>query len=182
MAFERGDDNWQESILGILRRWGVTLLVIFALLLISTFPFTLANIGEIRPSFLLIAVYYWAVMRPSTLPPFGVFAVGLAFDLIADYPFGLSALTLVLAQWITVSQRKFLLGQSFIVMWMGFAIVAAGAGALQWAAFSLFEFHLVNIRPCIASAILTAAFFPLAVPVLSAFNSQLGGRGQGSRD
>jgi len=175
MVFER-DDNWQESTLAILRRWVVTLVVVFLLLLISTFPFTIARIGEIRPSFLLIAVYYWAVMRPGTLPAPWAFGVGLAFDLVAGYPLGLTALQLVLAQWLTTTQRKFLLGQPFIIIWAGFALVAAGAGALQWALFSLFEFRLLAVQPCIASALLTAAIYPLAVPVLSALNLQGGGR------
>lgn len=176
------DDNWEGSLSGLLRRWGVTALIILALLLVSTFPFTIADMGEIRPSFLLIAVYYWAVVRPETLRPSGAFLVGLAFDLLADYPFGMTALTLVLAQWLTTSQRKFLLGQPFIVMWLGFALVAAGASALQWGLFSLFNLRLMNVEPCAASALLTAAFFPLAVPVLSAFSAQIKGRAKSSFD
>jgi rod shape-determining protein MreD len=181
MAFDR-DDTWQESTLDIFRRWGMTLLIVSVLLLVSTFPFTLAGLGEIRPSFLLIAVYYWAVVRPATLPPYGVFFVGLAFDLIADYPFGLTALTLVVAQWLTKSQRKFLLGQSFIVMWMGFTLVAGGAALLQWGVFSLFDWRLLAIEPCLVSALLTTVFFPLAVPVLSGFGTHLNGREKNPRD
>lgn len=174
----RKEDGWQGSVPDMLRRWFLIGLVILGLLVLSAFPFTFANFGQIRPSFMLMAVYYWAIMRPSTLPPVATFLVGIAFDLVADMPLGLNAMTLVLAQWVTSSQRKVLLGQSFIVIWMGLGIVAVGAGLFQWILKSLFDFHfdVGSLRPMLVSVVLTAAVFPLIVLPLSAFNKALAER------
>lgn len=169
----KADEGWEEPILSMLARWALTLAVIFALLLLSTFPFKFADFGAIRPSFMLIAVYYWAIMRPQTLSPAATFIVGLAFDLMTGGPLALNALTLLIVQWITQRQRKFLLGQPFLVMWMGLALVAVGAAALQWMLVSLFNLQAVSIRDCIMSALMTSAVFPLVVMPLSAFNKML---------
>ena len=99
MAFPSGD-GWQESAFGSLGRFLLTFLAVFLLIVLSIFPFSLGHFGEIRPSFLLMAIYYWAIMRPSTLSPLATFIVGIAFDLMAGFPLGLNALTLVVAQWV----------------------------------------------------------------------------------
>lgn len=177
MVFSAGD-GWQGSILGMLGRWCMTLLLIFFLLVLSSFPFKFGSLGEIRPSFMLMAVYYWAIMRPSTLAPIATFIVGLAFDLMGGFPLGLNALTLVLAQWVTRSQRKFLLGQTFIVIWMGLALVALGAGLLQWVLYSSFNQHFdfAALKPVLLSVFMTSAIFPLIVLPLAAFNRSLAER------
>lgn len=177
MVFQTGD-GWQGSLIGMLGRWMMTGLLIFLLLVLSSFPFKFANLGEIRPSFMLMAVYYWAIMRPSTLSPIATFIVGLAFDLMGGFPLGLNALTLVLAQWVTRSQRKFLLGQSFVVIWMGLALVSLGVGLLQWVLYAAFNqaFEIAALKPILISVIMTAAIFPLIVLPLAAFNKSLAER------
>lgn len=174
----RETDGWQGSILSMLGRWAMTAGLILLLLVLSSFPFKIGNFGEIRPSFMLMAVYYWAIMRPSTLPPIATFIVGLAFDLMAGFPLGLNAMTLVIAQWVTRSQRKFLLGQSFLVIWMGLTLVSFGAGVFQWLLYSLFnqQFELVALRPILVSVLMTSAIFPLIVLPLAAFNRSLAER------
>ncbi len=177
MAFGT-NDGWQGSVVGVLGRWLMTGLLIFLLLVLSSFPFKLGHFGAIRPSFMLMAVYYWAIMRPNTLSPVATFIVGLAFDLMGKFPLGLNALTLVLAQWVTRTQRKFLLGQSFIVIWMGLALVSLGAGLLQWLLYAGFnqDFDIGALRPILMSVIMTAAVFPLIVLPLAAFNKSLADR------
>ena len=167
------EEDWRKWPWETVRRLGLTLLAVAVLLLLGAIPFHLGRLGEIRPAFLLIAVYYWAVMRPETLPPLFTFLAGIALDLLAGYPLGMNALTLVAAQWITRVQRKFLLGQPFAVIWAGLAIEALAAGILQWALFSLFYLNLMSIRPALMSALLTAIVFPLTVPPLAALNRLL---------
>ena len=123
-------DEWHESLLRIVGRWGLGLAVVLALILLSAMPFRIVHLGEVRPAFMLMAVYYWTILRPT--PPLAVFALGLVLDLLSDYPFGMNAMVLVAVQALTAHNRKFLLGQSFLVIWAGFALFALGAGVLQW--------------------------------------------------
>lgn len=156
---------WNESFLKIIGRWGLVLFGVFLLLLLSAFPFSIAHLDEIRPAFLLMAVYYWAILRPPM--PLAVFALGLILDLLSSYPTGMSALVLVTVQWLTSSQRKFFLGQSFLVIWAGFALVVVAAGVVQWAVISLFNMALPPAKSMLISALLSTFLFPLMVLPLS---------------
>ncbi len=158
--------EWHETFLRMVGRWGLVLAVMLALVLLSVIPFRIVHLGEIRPVFMLMAVYYWSILRPA--PPLAVFAIGLVLDLLSDYPLGMNALVLVAVQALTGSQRKFLLGQSFLVIWAGFALVAFGAGILQWGLFSLFNMTLVSAKSMLISAALSAFLFPLSVLPLAA--------------
>ncbi len=154
-------------------RFGVTLSIIFVLLVLSAFPFPFWGLGEIRPAFLLIAVYYWAVFRPQMLSPAGAFAAGLALDLVSAWPLGMNALSLLVVQWVVKSQRNFLLGQNFMVIWFSFALVALLSGILQWAVFSLLELHFMSIRPVLTGILMTAVVYPLIAMPLFRINRTL---------
>lgn len=150
----------QESVAGLLRRLGSLGFQLLILFLLSVFPFKLLHLAEVRPAFLLMAVYYWAVFRPQTLSPLGAFLAGLLLDLLAAGPLGLNALTLLGARQLTGRQRRFLFGQSFPVLWMCFFLVSALAFLLQWGVFSLFSLQFMAPRPMLISAALTGLFFP----------------------
>lgn len=165
--------EWHESSLRVVGRWGLALAVIILFMLLSTVPFRLAHLGEVRPAFMLMAVYYWSILRPS--PPAVVFVIGLILDLVSNYPFGLQALILVAAQTLTGSQRKFLLGQSFLVIWAGFALVALAAGLIQWGVFSLFESAWMTVKPMLISTVLSSFLFPVVVLPLAAMHKALAG-------
>lgn len=168
-----GDEDWQESPAKILRRIAIVLVVVFILIILSATPFHLGKFDQIRPYFLLIAVYYWAVIRPTTLPPLPTFITGIILDLLTGYPLGMNALTLVAAQWVTRTQRRFLAGQPFMVIWAGFALEALLAGILQWTVFSLFNTSLMSIASPLISVLMTAVLFPLVVLPLAAANKML---------
>ena len=158
---------WNESLLRTVGRWGLALLALFVLLALSATPLEIAHLGEIRPVFMLMAVYYGTILRPSLLPPLAVFLLGLVLDLLSVYPLGMHALIFVAAQWLTRVQRKFLLGQPFPVIWAGFSLVALGAGVLQWILFALFNTALTPVRPMLISVLISALLFPLMAFALS---------------
>lgn len=165
--------EWHEPMMRIVGRWGLGLVAVTALIFLSTVPLRLAHLEGVRPAFMLMAVYYWSILRPA--PPVAVFLIGLLLDLFSKYTFGLNAVTLVMTQMVTTGQRKFLLGQSFLVIWAGFALVALGAGLVQWAVFSLFDWTLVAIKPMLISTILSSCLFPVVVLPLAAVYKALAG-------
>jgi rod shape-determining protein MreD len=166
------DDNWHHWS-GVVGRWGLVLLMVFILLVLSAFPFQFASLTEIRPFFMMMAVYYWAITRPSLLPPFAAFFLGLLLDLLGAWPMGINALTLVLVQWITRKQRKFMFAQPFLVMWAGLALMACGVALLQWLLFMLFHLSLVPFKPIAISALLTILLFPIMVLPLHGIHKML---------
>ncbi|MBI3441978.1 MAG: rod shape-determining protein MreD [Proteobacteria bacterium] len=164
---------WNESLLRMIGRWGLALAMLLVLFVFSAAPLEIARLGEIRPVFMLMAVYYWTILRPALLPAPAVFAIGLVLDLLSAAPFGMNALILVLAQWLIRSQRKFLLGQSFLMIWAGFAAIATGAGLMQWGLFVMFNLTLFSAKPMLVSVVISTLLFPLFVWPLSAVHKAL---------
>ena len=57
-----------------------------------------------KAPFLLMAIYYWSIYRPTLLPPLLVFFAGLALDFLTGMPPGLSAVLFLL--WIVTGKQK----------------------------------------------------------------------------
>ena len=106
-------------------------------------------------------MYYWTIHRPDLLSAGGAFAVGLLVDLLSGGPPGANALVLVLAQSVTLSQRPALAGKSFGVTWLGFAVIAVGAGVLLWLVTIIWSLQLLDPTPGLLRLALDVLAYPL---------------------
>lgn len=152
------------------------MLIIFVLTILSILPIGLAGYGEVRPVFVLTAVYYWAVYRPSMLPPLGTFLSGLALDLLTGGPLGLQAFVLLAVRMLVTGQQKLLLAQQFGVVWACFGLVALAAGLVQWLVYALILWHVPVLKPVLINAALSALLFPAVVLPLFLLNRALESR------
>ena len=59
-------------------------------------PLRLPDVSPVVPALALVAVYYWAVHRPSLMPAWVVFLIGLFQDLLSGGPVGVGILSLLL--------------------------------------------------------------------------------------
>jgi rod shape-determining protein MreD len=165
MAY-RSKDGWRQSLIDSFGRAGLTFLIVLVLVVLSILPLGLKGYGEVRPAFMLMAVYYWSIYRPYMLSPVATFAVGLVLDLLMGTPLGMQALVLVIVRTVTLTQQKFMLAQKFAVMWVFFGLVALGAGLMQWFIFSLMDWHAAALKPVVISACLSTLLFPaVALPL-----------------
>ncbi len=114
----------------------------------------------------LAAICYWALARPSLMPPYAVLLIGLVEDLLSGGPPGLWA-TGFLAGYVLIDrQRKTLLevnGAGNVVAFTGVMVVAA-AGA--YAVASAIYLRLLPIAPLLLESIITVILYPLLQPVL----------------
>ncbi len=95
------------------------------------------------------------------IPPWLAFLAGLATDLLGGLPVGLNACAFVLVQWIVSDQRRFLMGQSFIMLWIGFVVLSILVGLFQWLLFGLMQMHWTPIKPIAFSVGVGLASFPI---------------------
>jgi len=131
------------------------------LMLAGMVPIQLPGWGPVAPQFVLMALYYWAIHRPDLLRPSLAFLLGLLQDLLSGMPLGVNPLVYVLVYLVVLSQRRFFLIGSFGMLWLGFALVAAGAAFVYWAAICVLNMSLVQAGPAAAQTVLTVALFPL---------------------
>jgi rod shape-determining protein MreD len=130
------------------------------LVVLSVVPLHLPGLGSVAPALALMGVYYWAIFRPDFLPAPAVFAAGLFQDVLSGMPLGVNALAFLVAYEIVSAQRRFFLGKSFMVMWWGFMLIAAGATAGTWLLVSGLSGAFLSPRPVVFQFLLTLALFP----------------------
>lgn len=131
------------------------------MMLVAMAPTHVPGLAAIAPPLTLISVFYWAIHRPDLLRPSVVFVLGVLQDLLTGMPLGLSALVFTIAYWVVLTQRRFFLGNSFLLLWWGFGMVALSAAAIQWAVYSLTFVTVMGVRPAAFQALLAIAIFPL---------------------
>ena len=139
---------------------------VFVLLLISLLPYGIPGLDDVTPALPVMAVFYWAVNRPDLMTGFSAFMMGLLQDLLTGLPLGVSSLVLLLVQAVSANQGRFFHNKSFLVMWWGFALVAAPALLLQWLLCSALNEAVLPFVPLIISYLITGALFPLVASIL----------------
>jgi rod shape-determining protein MreD len=141
-----------------------------AAVIFTILPIKLPGYAALTPAFVLMAVYHWTLYRPDLLPATGLFAIGLAQDLLVGAPVGVSALVLLLARTAVLRYRRFFINRPFPFVWAGFTLLGTAAMAATWAMHCLLQQSVLNPRTVVFRAVLTVAIFPAASFVL--------GRGQ----
>ncbi|BBK34935.1 hypothetical protein STAQ_00130 [Allostella sp. ATCC 35155] len=146
-------DGWARDLLPTL----TTVL----LLVLSTVRVPVAGLRSVAPAMVLIAVYHWTVHRPLLLPPSVIFLVGFVQDLLTASPVGTGSLTLLAVYLGVLSQRRFLAGKPFAMVWLGFALVAAATFLAVWAGISALSGILVDPWEMAFRYAVTVACYPL---------------------
>ncbi len=134
------------------------LMALFFILSISAMPHPLGVLTKIP--FIIIIIYYWSIYRPTLVPPILVFAAGLLFDLLSAAPLGLNAILLLAAHWIIADQRRFFMGQPFIVIWLAFGVLNTSIILIQWLVFGVVQTGLSPILMVASDAVLGFLAYP----------------------
>ncbi len=129
------------------------------LLLLLFLPYGVGGLSTAALPMAMLSVYFWTVHRPDCLPIGVSFLLGIAVDAIGGNPLGLSAIVLVLLHWGTLWQRRYLVGKSFTVTWVGFGLLGFSITLLYWLIANLSHVAVLNPLPAvIAFAIVLAAY------------------------
>ncbi len=130
------------------------------LILIGMVPLRVPNLAPVMPALGLIAVYFWLVYRPESMPAWAVFLVGLVQDLLGGGALGVSVFVLLVVYATLAGQRRFFSRDSFFLMWLTFLPIAAGAFILTWVFNSLIADAALDPRPAAFQYLTTVAFYP----------------------
>ncbi len=139
----------------------VPLLLLAVLFLFSVTALPWSVMGTVKPQLVLAAVYYWAIYRPTLVPPYLCFAIGLMIDIVSGLPLGLNAVVLTLVQWVVRDQRQFLMAQAYLTIWAIFILIGFLALFLEWAMFGLVQMMWTPVLPVMLSAAATVLLFPV---------------------
>jgi rod shape-determining protein MreD len=134
--------------------------LVLVLVVLQTIPWRLPGLAGVMPVLPMIGIYYWSVYRPDLLVPSVAFATGLVNDMVLGAPIGISSLAFLVIQGMTASQTRFFNGKSFLVIWSGFAVLAAGALLIELVLSSLIFGRTPMISALLTEYALTVCFYP----------------------
>ena len=137
-----------------------------ALTLLTVLPLQVPYLNVAGPVWTMMSVYYWALYRPDLMPTVAVFLAGLMLDALSGAPLGVNALVFLIVHRLVVTQRRFFYGKPFVIVWLGFGLVAAGAFAAAWLLASLWHASVLDVGVLMVRAILTLCLFPLVFRAL----------------
>mgnify|MGYP001593145019 CR=1 FL=1 len=136
------------------------LLTIF-LVLLSAIPFQVPGLARVMPLFSLIVIFPWGVYRAELLPAYAVLVIGFFQDALSGVPMGVYTLVYVLVYGLVSFQHRFFSGKSFCVVWLGYAVVSAGASFLVWLLVSLLHGAVVDPLAVAFQYLLGLGCYPL---------------------
>ncbi len=136
-------------------------------LMLTAAPLGLPGQPELQGAIALASVFFWSLFRPASMPPAVVFGIGLLVDLLGYAPPGVSVLTLLIAHGLALRWRRVLVRQGFLLVWLAFVGVAAGAATLQWMLTSLLTFRLLPPGPGVFQAAISAGLYPALATLLT---------------
>jgi rod shape-determining protein MreD len=127
----------------------------------------------LTPFSTLCVVYFWSLYRPDLFGASAAFATGIVYDALSGLPLGLSALVLILMRQLVVVQRRFFVGQSFLVVLSCFLLLAPAVEIARWLVACAWWGRLFPIQPIALSLVLTTALYPLASLLLTRVDSRI---------
>lgn len=103
---------------------------IFVLLLLALVPVSLPTSWAAGGLWPLLGLFYWSLVQPRLVPLLFVFCIGLLCDLALNVPLGCYALVFICLHVLLTTQRRFLVGQGFWLVWPAFALSVLGVYSL----------------------------------------------------
>lgn len=123
-----------------------------------------------RQAFLLAGIYFWTLARPSVLPAVLVFTLGFFLDLIFGGLMGMNTLCFMILTYIVRGQRRYLLGQSWHVLWAGYIVAVAVYYGFQTLVYSLYAFELPDFLALGLDVLISALIYPVLLPFMFGLN------------
>jgi rod shape-determining protein MreD len=143
-------------------------LTTIVLVLLLAAPLGVPGQADLQLGAVLVCVFFWSLFRPASLPPPVIFAIGVLSDLLGNGPVGVVVLILLIVHGLVLHWRRMLVRQGFLLVWLAFVVVAAGAVALDWALSCLFAFKLLPPGPAFFQAAVAAGMYPALAVLLTA--------------
>lgn len=148
-----------ENLMRLLKAAAPTLLGLAGVIILAL-PVRLFEGFAPTPLVPLVVVFFWSIYGPDYMPSISVFFVGILQDLLTGGPLGLWAGVYLITQFIVMSQRSYFLGREQKVVWIGFALAAAGASVILWLVMSLMSGVLLPVRSLAAQMAVTVLIYP----------------------
>jgi rod shape-determining protein MreD len=141
-----------------LTRQGLTFCLLFLFLMVSLLPLW-ATLG-VSPNFLSSLIYLWTVYRPDLSSRRLYIILGLVRDGLFGYPLGVSVFEILLIVSITNFLRRYIVGRSYWVVFLGYSLFSILSYSLIWCILSWVKGTLLTYEVVLRSVLLNLFAYP----------------------
>lgn len=131
------------------------------LLFISSLPWGFAGFHVFFPLVDAITIFYWCNKRPSLMPGWFIFLLGLLRDSISGAPLGMAMLANFIMRMLALSGRRYYMKENFLLLWQAFFLFIVILSLFYWGAYSFIFSTFVDIGMLTMQAIITIILYPL---------------------
>lgn len=146
---------------------------VLGLLLLSAVPLRVPGFSYFVILLNAMAIYYWCIYNPRLFPGWFVFLLGMVQDLLYNTPLGVNALCNLLLYLSVLYMRRWFLEQSFIVLWLGFALYALLFSIVKGLIFAMLFSVFFIPQAAVMQWLLSVAFYPCIHWLFSVFYKML---------
>ena len=142
---------------------------IFVLLLIALIPMRLPASWAAGGLWPLLGLFYWGLVQPRLVPVLFVFTIGLLCDLALNIALGCHGLVFILLHVVLTTQRRFLVGQGFWLVWPAFAmsvVIVYSLIFLLQHVVTATGFNVQDWEAGFPAVCIVTLAFPIVLPVL----------------
>ena len=151
-------------------RWlGVPLVQVLIATVLFGIPLRVWGLQLPEPLFAMPVVFAWAVIRPSVLAPFAILIMGLFLDVFWGGALGLWALCLLIAYGVLLAGRSMMAGQSKVMLWVWYGIVAGIAQLSGYLFIMLDSKSMPSLTSVGWQYLATIVLFPFAYRLIDMF-------------
>lgn len=141
------------------KAFGLTLVLFLGLTLLSFIPFW--SFFGFCPNILSSLIYLWFLYRPDLLSTRLIITIGLFRDSLFAYPLGVSVIELLLLQAVTQTLRWLVVGHSFTVTYISFALFSISNQVLLWGLLSWTHGDWLPINGALKASQFNILIFPI---------------------
>jgi len=137
------------------------IMVTLLLLILSSVPVDITGTSAFFPAVDVMAIYFWASYRPSTMPYWFVFFLGILRDSLEGVMLGVSPCIYLLIRLMAVSGKGLYRKENFILVWQRLIIILIISITLKWALLSFLIDKPLIIDYAVMQFMVSIAAYPL---------------------
>lgn len=145
--------------LTLISRQGIILLFFFGLLMANLLP--MWSLLGVAPNFMSVIIYLWAVYRPDLTSKRLYIIFGLVRDGLFGYPLGMGVFEILLIVSITNLLRRYILGRSYWIVFLGYGVFSITSHSLNWLILSWVKGTLLPFEVVLKTTFLNLLIYPL---------------------
>ncbi len=131
------------------------------LVVVTSVNYQNAAFTKMPPFIMTMAVFYWGLYWPISMPRWFVFLLGMFHDAMHGMPIGVSSLVLILVVTILNAQRRHLIKENFYVSWLAFVLTVSIVAAYHWFMHSIYFGILFWSDTIWMQLLVTFLFYPV---------------------